>query len=284
MMKEFMLDEGEVLNLYRNKIEDIEKLDFVNKDIYCMYRIHVPVIENDTPESYFERMCIHYEHTTDELKAEFREKIEEEGVDLNELIEGNNDKFKNFSQQLADALLEHWLVYVTQNDKHIIRRILSQNGSSALQDITEMFQKLFKKLKLSQKIAERIRHYVEGYSKTESAYEMVADMSAEILNKCINSAGLEYFTESDFNKLKEANEKSNLGLNLDNEERPNEQKNVMELFTATDGLSTPNYRNYLLWYNRLKVGFVSVCDIPNYDPSANRQLGDIIEAWKTIKD
>ena len=27
----------------------------------------------------------------------------------------------------------------------------------------------------------------------------------------------------------------------------------------------PSYRNYLSWRNKLKVGFVSVCDIPNYD-------------------
>jgi len=47
--------------------------------------------------------------------------------------------------------------------------------------------------------------------------------------------------------------------------------------------SLPNYRNYLAWYNLLKIGFVSVCDIPNYDVQANEQLGVIIKKSESIK-
>jgi len=52
-----------------------------------------------------------------------------------------------------------------------------------------------------------------------------------------------------------------------------------ELFeTAAEEMkSLPSYRNYLIWSNQLKIGFVSVCDIPNYDVAANISLGKIIE-------
>jgi hypothetical protein len=46
--------------------------------------------------------------------------------------------------------------------------------------------------------------------------------------------------------------------------------------------SLPSYSNYLLWRNNLKVGFVSVCDIPNYDIEANEKLDAIIKEFKAI--
>ena len=45
----------------------------------------------------------------------------------------------------------------------------------------------------------------------------------------------------------------------------------------------PSFRNYIDWYNRLKIGFVSVCDIPNYDVAANDRLGQIIKECDEIK-
>jgi hypothetical protein len=113
------------------------------------------------------------------------------------------------------------------------------------------------------------------------------------LNKCINNTGLEYLTESDFNDLKQANEKNNLGLVLDHEELFADE-NVTDLFIKIDDLpqligrnpdavkSLPSYHNYRLWRDRLKVGFVSVCDIPNYNVQANEKLGDIIRECKIL--
>ena len=294
LMKEFMLDESSVHKLYREKIDDIEHRDVVNMDIYSMYRIQVPVVDNDTADAYFERLCAHYEKTTEEQKQQFRAELEAEGIDLEELIRGNSDLIKNNAQQLAEALLEYWFAYVTLNDKHAIQQILAANNSPALQDIMDMFQKLFKKLNIAKKIAEKIRRYVDGHSKTDLPYEIVADISAELLNKCINTVGFEYFDESEINDLQQANEKNSLGLALDQSTNPTE-KSVEDLFTKIENWtdiiqskpeemkSLPSYRNYLAWYNRLKVGFVSVCDIPNYDVAANEKLGCIIKECEAIK-
>ena len=45
----------------------------------------------------------------------------------------------------------------------------------------------------------------------------------------------------------------------------------------------PNYRNYMIWYDLLKVAFVTASGVPNYDPIANEKLGAIIEATETIE-
>lgn len=291
LMKELMLDESSVLELYRKKIDDIEHRDVVNMDIYSMYRIHVPVVENDTVDAYFDRLCAKYEKTTEEQKQQFQTELEAKQIDLEELINGNSDLIKNNAQQLAESLLEYWFVYVTLNDKYTVQMIL---GLSALQDITDMFQKLFKKLGIARRIAEKIRRYVDGHNKTDLPYEIVADISAELLNKCINTVGFEYLDESEINDLQQANQKNSLGLILDQRANPTE-KSVEELFTKIENWtdiiqskpeemkSLPSYRNYLLWYNRLKIGFVSVCNIPNYDIAANEKLGSIIKECETIK-
>ena len=191
-------------------------------------------------------------------------------------------------------MIEYWFVYINLNDKHTIQQILAHEGNPALQEITDMFQKLFKKLGIAKSIAEKIRSYVDGHNKSDLPYEIVADISAELLNKCINTIGFEYLDESALNDLKQANKKNNLGLILEENNNPKENS-LEELFTRIENWADiiqskpeemkklPSYRNYLEWYNRLKIGFVSVCDIPNYDVASNEKLGKIIADSKHIK-
>ncbi|MBP6754671.1 MAG: hypothetical protein KA210_00890 [Bacteroidia bacterium] len=294
LMKELMIEESYVVDLFRKKIDDIEHREVVNMDKYSMYRLNVPVIENDTEESYFERLCLHYEKITEEQKLQFRKEIEVLKIDLEELINGNSELIKNNAQQLADYLLENWLTYITLNNKATIQNILAYEESSALGDIKDMFQKLFQKLGIAKQIAEKIRRYVDGRQGTDLPFEIIADISAELLNKCINSVGFDYFDESEINDLKIANDNNNLGLVLENQSNPREES-VSELFEKIENWndiiqsnpeemkSLPSYRNYLLWYDRLKIAFVSVCDIPNYDIAANERLGTIIKVSETVK-
>jgi hypothetical protein len=291
-MKELMLEESTVLELFRKKVDVLEHRDVINMDIYSIYRIEVPVEKDDTAEKYFDRLCIRYEKTTEERKKEFREELEATNIDLEELIKGNSSLIKNNAQQLSETLLEYWYEYVSLNDKQFTQKILGQDAS--LDSIKDMYHKLFKKLGLAKRIAEKIRRYVDGHNKTDLPYEIVADISTELLNKCINTVGFEYLDESEISDLKQANLQNNLGLVLDFNTTPTEIS-VEELFTRienwTDIIQTkpeemktlPNYRQYLAWSNRLKVGFVSVCDIPNYDIAANANLGKIIDDCKTLK-
>lgn len=296
MMKELMLDEGSVLELYRGKVDDIEHRDLVNMDIYSTYRIQVPVLEEDTLDTYFERLCKHYAKTSEEQKRQFQNELSSKGVNLEELIHGNADLIKNNAQQLAESLIEYWGMSFNQEQIHnkpTLLQILEQDSSSSLQEIIEMFLKLFNKLEIDKRIAKKIRKYVDGHNKTDLPLEIIADISAELLNKFINTVGIEYFDESELNNLRQANEKNDLGLVLDQNTNPIENS-IEELFYRIDHWSDiisthpeemktlSNYRNYLAWYNRLKIGFISVCNIPNYDITANSQLGILIEQCKTI--
>jgi hypothetical protein len=293
LMKELMIDESTVIELYRKKIDDIEHRDVINMDEYSTFRQKVPVVENDTVVNYFERLCAHFEKNTVEQKAQFRTELESLNINLDELINGNSELIKNNALQLAEVLLEYWLTYITLIDKKTIQNVLATESLSALENIKEMFQKLFIKLGIANQIAEKIRRYIDGRQRTDLPFEIIADISAELLNKCINSVGFDYFDESEINDLKIANDNNKLGLVLENQSNPSKES-VAELFEKIENWndiiqsnpeemkSLPSYRNYLLWYDRLKIAFVSVCDIPNYDLAANERLGSIIKESEPI--
>lgn len=296
MMKILMIDESAVYNLYLEKIRDIERHDVVNMDKYSAIRMNVPELNvNDNYDSNLERLRVHYEKATKEqCKADFAA----EGIDLDELFYGNNERVKNFSQVLAESLETFWFEQYMQENKQSLSGVLSD---SDLSDIQDLLKRLFKKLRISKVVADKIRRYVDGHINIEDVYEMIANISTEIINKFINTVGLEYFTESDFNDLKLANEKNNLGLILEHEDlqfKQNSPAEAADLITIMGNLpellnqnplpieaikSLPNYRNYKLWYDLLKVGFVSVCDIPNYDIQSNNKLKEIIDECSTIK-
>jgi hypothetical protein len=297
LMKELILNEGSVYNFYLKNINDIEKRDVINKDKYIAFRINVPEL---SPQNSFEEnvqiLCRQYNMDVNRCEDYFNE----EGIDLNELFYGNIERVKNFSQVLADKLEIYWFDEHLQSKIQNLKELLPE---TQLQDLRDMLRSLFRKLEISKIIDENIRRYVDGARNIEEAYEMIADISTEIINKFINSVGMEYLTKSDSDDLKKANEDKNVNLELILDHSAlqfakNDREEAAELISKTANLPKllnkdpipkdsikllPNYRNYIIWYDLLKVGFISVCNIPNYDVHANSVLKEIIGQSSNIK-
>jgi endonuclease IV len=183
---------------------------------------------------------------------------------------------------------------MVQNQQKLAH-IFSRDG---LQNIQDMLRRLFQKLQITNIIAEKIRHYVDGYRNIEDVYEMIADISTEIINKFINSVGLEYYDESHLDDLKKASENT-AGLCWEHDDlqfKTNSREEVAELITkmsnlpellnkptlSQDARRLPYYRSYIMWYDLLKAGFVTASGVPNYDVKANEKLRVIIEQCQTI--
>jgi len=297
MMRELMLNQSDVFTLYLEKIRDIERRDVVNMDKYSAIRMNVPELNpNESFDTNLEYMRKHYEkQTLKECQDFFEDKNGAFGIDLNELFYGNAERVKNFSQVLAEELEAFWFdTYMIENQQNLAN-IFSEIG---LQNIQDMLRRLFQKLQITKVIAERIRHYVDGYRNIEDVYEMIADISTEIINKFINSVGLEYYDESNFNDLKKASENTT-GLFWEHNDlqfEKNSREEVAELITKMgnlpellnknplpqDAKRLPNYRSYIMWYDLLKAGFVTASGVPDYDPIANERLGKIIEQCQSI--
>lgn len=295
MMKAFMIDEGAVYNLYHDKILDIERRAVVNMDKYSAIRMNVPELNpKESFEYNLERLALHYEYQNiDQCRDDF----EGDGIDLQELFYGNSQRIKSFSVVLAEALSNYWVSEWIPENSNIINNYLT--NTEDLQDILDMFKTMFKKLNITDIIAERIRRYVDVYSGFDANYEMISDMSAEIINRMINSVGFDYFSQADIADLEAANKENNLGLVLDHtylDYSMCEKPQVANLISQIDNLAEilnqnplpdeakqlPNYRNYIIWYDLLKVGFVSVCDIPNYNIENNNKLGELIDKCVSI--
>ena len=296
MMRELMLKNSDVYNLYLGKIRDIERRDVINMDKYSAIRMNVPELSpNENFDMNLECLRKHYEKRTIKECQDFFEN--EQGIDLNELFYGKNARVKSFSQVLAKELETFWFEdYMFRNQQNL-SEIVSKEG---LQDIQDMLRRLYEKLNITEIIAEKIRRYVDGYRNIEDVYEMIADISAEMINKFINTVGLEYYNESNFNDLKKASENIN-GLSWEHNElqfEKNTKSEVAELITQMGNLPEllnqnplpkeklkflPNYRNYIMWYDLLKAGFVTASGVPNYDPIANEKLGAIIKEFETIE-
>jgi len=117
MMKELMLNNSDVYNLYLEKIRDIERKDIVNMDKYSAIRMHVPELNpNESFETNLEYLRDHYEKQTLKECLNFFEK--ENKIDLNELFYGNKERVKIFSDLLAKSLETYWFEkYMLKNQK-----------------------------------------------------------------------------------------------------------------------------------------------------------------------
>jgi hypothetical protein len=197
---------------------------------------------------------------------------------------------KNFSRVLAETLEEYWFNHFIINKQQDFASYFSE---VSLQHILDMFGRLYKKLNITLLVADKIRHRVDGYRNIEDVYEMISDISAEIINKFVNSVGLEFYDVSNYQDLKKASENLE-GLSWDHQElhfKQNTKEEAAELITQMGNLPEllninplpieakrlPNYRSYIKWYDLVKAGFIIVSGVPNYDPVANDKLRLIIE-------
>jgi hypothetical protein len=290
LMRDLTISESQVLEKFKDIINSADHRETVHSDKFSTYRMQVPPITGDTEISYFNRLCEHYEKNSPESKEIFRKTLDEDGINLNELLASNSETLiKNHSQQLADEIVDYWGECLRKENKSNVKRILGKDTS--LENLIDMYNKLFIKVNLSKRIAQSIRHHIDGRGKAGIPLEIIADISSQILNQCVLNVGFDNLDDGEIHDLKEANEKNKLNLSFFNDAKPRENS-VQELFEKIENQieiiqkkpdemkALPNFRNFLLWRDRIKIGFVSVCNIPNYDVAANQHLNSIMNELK----
>ncbi len=293
MLKDLMISNGEVYEIYINKIRDIEHKNNIDVTNYSSIRLRVSRLDSNASfDENLEYLRQHYEKDSPE---ECRQFFEEQGVDLNELFYGGLDRVKNFSQVLAEALQDYWFNVGLPSKITSISRYINDIEAEY---ITDTFRKLYGKLQMSKYISDKIWHHVNGYKNLEIVYEMISDISCEILNKFMSTFGMAYFTREDFDDLKSANEKHSLGLVLDFAQQERNQgtydKNNLNINhleelnrllqeKPAEVKALPHVKNYTDWCNALKISFVYVCDIPSYDIRSNERLKVLLDECAAIE-
>lgn len=294
MIETLLISKGIVYQLFKDVIMDLKKRNNVNSDKYVAIRLAVPELNaSETYNHNLNILCNHYELKSESETEKYFESI---GVDLKELFFENKEMSKDLSQILADKVIEYWL------EQHVNRRaeqLSKYFGENGLQDILDMFRSLMAKREIANKIAIKIRQFVIGDTVKDDVISMISDMSAEILNNFINTIGFNCMTADELASLEEANENNNLNITFEHcsaTNQTNTNNDMAELLENYDNRvmlqnrdpipqsvkMLPNYRNYKVWVDNLKIGFVSVCEIPNYDVDRNIELKAIIDNLKNI--
>jgi len=299
MIDSLLLSEGNVYNHYRSIINNLDsKLD-IKFNEYSTIRMRVPNLNVES--SFNENLAVLAEtyEFKDLIKCE--EYFKSENIDLENLFYGQFNKLKMFSIQLAESLKTYWLAECRNN----ISITKSENvglNKSDFEEILLMFELLYEKLNITNKIAKTLESYVDRYDNVEIVQEMIADISAETINSFVNSVGFSFYKKEGITEFLNANEKNNLGLQLEHQNLKHvefNKKDVGDLFENIDNLPQilndsnsngnmdylkmiPSFSNYKKWNDLLKFGFIAVCDIPNYDVKANELLGELNNSCSSI--
>jgi hypothetical protein len=291
-MSEFMISNSDVYSLYKKVLNVIALSEHINLDIYSPIRLRVPSLNSeDSFETNLNKLTVAYNmQSNEETKSYF----ESQNIDLNELFFGDKNRIKSYSKLLCDNLEEYWLQNFL-SDKVKSSGYISYDNFSLIKD---SLAGLFSKLDMSKKMSEKIKHYVNVNTKGDEVTELVADICTEMINKFVNSFGFDYLSNEQLVDLSNANLKNELDLilnfnYLDYTHSGNSELSdiVITLDKISDKLKEeeiplevqklPHYRNYTIWTNLMKAGFVFGCDIPNYDVKSNDALGAIISKYKS---
>lgn len=296
LMRAFMIDEGTSFQVIKNEINDLSNKSGINTDEYLGLRLDFPNLDpNESEEHNLREICEFYNLKSIEETKKF---LEDKGVNIQDLIYANKNQVKDYPQILAEKLVEYWSVTHLSDKAQTICDLIASEAD--YQDIVEMFKLLLNKCNIVKHISDKIRPYTEGNIVKDDAVSMMADMATEILNSFIENVGYNYLTVDEIAELKEANDNNKLNLVFDHNNltyKTNESEEVAKILEVFDNraklqnmtpipkdiMMLPNYRHYLIWLDYMKIGFISVCDIPNYDVEKNIALKGIKDEISAIK-
>lgn len=299
MVNNLQISEGNVLNHYRGIINSLDSNLEIKLNEYSTIRMKVPKLDTESDFNTNLALLTEAYEFSDLNKCE--EFFKSENINLEELFYGQFNRLKMFSIQLAESLKKYWLEECRNNISRPTKEHAGLNKSD-FEEILSMLELLYEKLNITNKIAKTLESYVDRYDNVEIVQEMIADISAETINSFVNSVGFSFYKKEDITEFMNANQKNNLGLQLQHQDLTHQEfnrKDVGSLFESIDNLPKtlndsnsngntdylkmiPSFSNYKKWDDLLKFGFIAVCDIPNYDVKANEVLGELNKSCSLI--
>ena len=248
---------------------------------------------SDTEASATEKLLDSYHFSSEKRLVEYLSSM---NIDILDLI--NPPKMLNAGLLIVNAVEKQWFSQIMQLDRfqEFIRRGLS---SQSIELILAKMKALYeKKINLTEKMVLRIRPYITDPGKMGVMVEMVADICTEMINTFVTSFGTAYFDDALWNNIRDNIKQNGLEITLDagrpfdvfvDDEEVRESMNdvfdalehldevVKDLDNNRDKLQLVSYySSYMKWTEDLKVAFLSLCDVPIYDPIANKEMGIII--------
>ena len=231
------------------------------------------------------------EYTASDTLEECQQALAEMGVDMTRLL-ATKQLQVGVAESVVDAVESFWY---DETLSHYAVSVIKDKVDSISGIVSTLFR-LYKQLNVKADWIVKVDEYIQDYG-TEGAVEVVSDYLSMMFNRLSTSFGYDYFDADKRRSIAEKNQRFNLQLRealLENCVTNtsveliadlDKQKTILQhnAFKAEDKEFLnrfPQYNSVWQWEERMKVGYAYSCELPDFDPIANEELGNILNEIK----
>lgn len=220
-----------------------------------------------------------------------RKYLIDEGVEMENLLSqcqmvaGRADKLVEIIEELwHEKFLQTRCVDTLKDKFNMINNVVSNLWS------------LYLMLNLREKFVARVNSYIQSLDK-EVCVGILADYLAMSFNAFVNSFGYEFLSDETKQNILKQNKELQLNLDENMLEHNRETEGVSllaDLYQQKERLSSgvfgtserqllmrfPQYNQMWRWQQRLRLGYIYACSLPDYDVKANDELKNILKNMK----
>lgn len=226
-----------------------------------------------------DKLCSYYVCDEDILKEEFEKK----GFTLDDVVSQECNVAATVADVVSINILKYWTSFINKQVKSLDKYLPYSD------EVAFMLQVLCKKLGVGKVISNKIDKYSKVFPDSDLP-NAIADFSALTLNNFVSTIGREYMTSNDISMIEEKAESCNITI----DSTPSaisvrhEQVNILDALKAFDDatdtttvsittlMKLPFWDNFQKWKNLLTIGLLYVADISHCDPTANKEIKEII--------
>ena len=267
--------------------------DGVDLSVLFAIRDRAGVASSDSVQDAQQKLMKSYNFSSPQSLDEYLSNLK---VSIEDII--NPPKMLNNGLIIVSAVEEKWFteVMTLENFGEFVSRGMPEKTIALI--LSKMQTLYKKKLGLTEKIVYRISPYITDPGRMDDMVEMIADICTEMINTFVTTFGTAYFRDGLWDSICKNIVQNKLDVQVERED-PGEvffdDENVRErmgdvfdtlehldeviqhLDTNRDKLKLVSYySSYRKWTDDLMVAFLSLCDIPDYDPVANKEMELII--------
>lgn len=284
-----LVKEEDFHDVILNTINGITVVDNTDLSVLFAIRDRAKILPEDNEDTARDKLKAAYHLSSD---VELDEFLKNYGLTMEMII--NPPQVMNIGRIIVEAVEKNWF------EEHLNHERFQQFVDRGLtsQAITSLFNRMkslyYQELNMTERITEQIKPYISSPQQLDDMVDMLADLISEMINQFVNTMGTAYFGAGLWARLKDTVAFNKFDINIDvaeadaiqfdDEDAKKETNLVFDMFDNLETIlnETPpnpeklqhfsNYSTYRLWTERLKVAYLAICGVPNYDVNANNAL------------
>lgn len=287
-----LVSEEDLHDVVINAINSVVVNDKTDLSVLFVIRDRAGIMPDDTNEAARVKLMKAYHLMSD---VELDEYLKNYGLSMEDII--NPPRVMNIGRIIVTAVEKKWFEEHLNKERfeQFVERGMESSSITAL--FTRMKTLYYEELNMTERITEQIKPYISSPQQLDEMVDMLADLISENINKFINSMGTAFFGSGLWGRLKDTVEFNKFDINIDvaeeddmiwdEDDAKKETVTVFDIFDNFEEIESyenhekrqhlSNYRTFKLWTERMKVAYLAICGVPQYDVNANNALKAIFQ-------